>query len=250
MTDNTDSVEAATSGTSDLSAGDSRSQGGIPYGELIATILMALAAILTAWSGFQAAKWGGVQADSFSAAGAARTESTRASTTAGQILQLDVTTFLNWLNAAVADLERGEIPDPQDTGGYKPTPDTLSGFLFERLRPDFEPVLHEWLATEPFDNPSAPPSPLAMDTYSDSVPEEQASIELLAEADSLAATAREANQNSDNYVVLTILSALVIFFAGLASKLSRVRNQVIALSMGAILFIGTTIVLIALPIEI
>ena len=38
--------------------------------ELAATILMAVAAIMTAWTAFQSTKWGGVQADKFAEAGA------------------------------------------------------------------------------------------------------------------------------------------------------------------------------------
>lgn len=222
----------------------------IPYLELITTVLMAFAAVLTAWTGFQAAKWGGVQSNSFSSAGAARTESTRASTTAGQIVQIDVTTFLNWLNAAVDDLRMELIPEPATTGGYEPTPDTLSGFLFERFRPDFEPVIDEWLQTDPFNDPDAPASPFALDTYNASVEEFGRAEQLEADADELAAAAREANQNSDNYVVMTILSALVIFFAGLASKLEKFRNEVIALSLAVVVLLGTVITVLTLPIEI
>ncbi len=222
----------------------------IPHMELIATILMALAAILTAWSGFQAAKWSGVQANSFSSAGAVRTESTRASTTGGQLAQIDVATFLNWLNAAVEDLRLGEIPDPEATGGYEPTPNTPSGFLFERFRPGFEPVAQAWLATNPFTDPAAPATPFSMDTYEASVPQFATAAELEMQADELASTARDANQNGDNYVVMTIMSALVIFFAGLASKLGKARNQAIALGVGVVIFVGTVITVLSQPIEV
>lgn len=220
----------------------------IPHSELIATILMALAAILTAWSGFQAAKWGGVQATDFSAAGASRTESTRASTTAGQEIQLDVTTFLNWLNAASEDLRLEEIPDPDTTGGYQPTPDTLSGFLFERFRSEFEPAVLAWLETSPFTDPTAPSSPFEMPEYV--VASAVEAEELREVAEDFSRLAREANQNGDNYVVMTILSALVIFFAGLASKLIKPRNQAIALGLGILIFVGTVITVLTLPIEV
>ena len=57
--------------------------------ELLATIIMALAAIFTAWAAFQSAKWSGEQATSFSKAGATRTESTRFDTRAGQLTSID-----------------------------------------------------------------------------------------------------------------------------------------------------------------
>ena len=51
-----------------------------PLAEFIATIILAVATLATAWSGYQAARWGGEQSFLYSRAGALRTESTRAST--------------------------------------------------------------------------------------------------------------------------------------------------------------------------
>ena len=44
-------------------------------GDLAVTIMLASITLLLAWSGFQASKWGGVQAINFSDAGKARTDS-------------------------------------------------------------------------------------------------------------------------------------------------------------------------------
>ena len=54
--------------------------------ESIASIVLAIAVILTAWAAFEAAKWGGEQSIQFSVAGASRTESTRADTRKSQIV--------------------------------------------------------------------------------------------------------------------------------------------------------------------
>lgn len=62
--------------------------------------MLAIATVLTARAGFQAAKWSGVQAINFNEAGANRTESARASTTAGQLGTIDVTTWLTWREQA------------------------------------------------------------------------------------------------------------------------------------------------------
>ena len=71
--------------------------------EIIATVLLAIATVTAAWCAFESAKWSGVQANSFSAAGATRTESTRASTEAGQLQSIDVTLFTQWLAAQAGD---------------------------------------------------------------------------------------------------------------------------------------------------
>ena len=67
--------------------------------ELVSTIVLAVAVIFTAWSAFQSAKWGGIQSIRFSEAGAARTESVRLSTLAGQQAQIDATLFVDWITA-------------------------------------------------------------------------------------------------------------------------------------------------------
>ena len=70
-----------------------------PLAEVIVTVVLAFATLATAWSGYQAARWGGEQSTSYSQAGALRTESTRASTQAGQQVQVDIGMFANWINA-------------------------------------------------------------------------------------------------------------------------------------------------------
>jgi hypothetical protein len=45
--------------------------------EVVATVILALAAVATAWSGYQASRWHGEQAIAFSRANAARVDATR-----------------------------------------------------------------------------------------------------------------------------------------------------------------------------
>jgi hypothetical protein len=70
--------------------------------ELLATILLAVAAVATAWSTYQGARWRGEQAVETSMATAARIESSEASTRAGQLTQIDIATFTQWVDADVA----------------------------------------------------------------------------------------------------------------------------------------------------
>ena len=73
--------------------------------------------------------------------------------------------------------------------------------------------------------------------------------ELQAEADEHAALAAEANQTGDNYVISAVLFASALFFAALAGKLVSHRLRVVAISIAGLLFIGTLIYLLTLPIE-
>lgn len=58
--------------------------------ELLAASVLALATIASAWSAYQATRWGGVQGAAFAQAGAARAESVRASDLADADLIIDV----------------------------------------------------------------------------------------------------------------------------------------------------------------
>ena len=213
--------------------------------ELIATIVLAIATILTAWSAFQAGKWGGTQAINFSEAGAARTESTRADTRGGQLVQIDVAMYIDWVSALSEDINTGAIV-LDDASQYEPTRGTVSGFLYLRFRDEFLPAMDAWLATDPINNLDAPPTPFTMEEY---VVEELVLADELSElADQKSQDARDANQNGDNYVLTMVLFASVLFFAGVSSKLERRRNRMIALGFGVVLLLAGSVILVSLPI--
>lgn len=214
--------------------------------ELLATIILAVAVILTAWSAFQSGKWSGVQAVSFSEAGAARTESTRFDTLAGQQASVDVSLFTDWLAALEDEISRG-LPVITDAGTYDPIEGTLSNFLFLRFREEFTPAMTAWLATNPANNPDAPPTPFDMDEYVLAASVEADALQTL--ADEKSAAAREANQTGDTYVLTAVLFATVLFFAGVSSKLERQGNRYIALGIALIVLIAAMFVLVSLPIE-
>ena len=213
--------------------------------ELIATIALAIATILTAWSAFQSGKWGGTQAINFSEAGAARTESTRFDTRAGQLTLIDVSMYIDWVSALAAEIESGAIP-PLVAGTYEPTKGTISGFLYLRFREEFLPAVNAWILTDPTNNANAPPTPFAMEEYS--VADAVEADRLAGLADEKASAARDANQNGDNYVLTMVLFASVLFFAGVSSKMNRPRNRVLILGFGLVTLTVGIVILVTLPI--
>jgi hypothetical protein len=220
---------------------------GLDYFELFSTILLALAAIATAWAGFQAAKWGGIQASNTSQSAGARAESVRASTTAGQQTSIDVTTFFNWLDAVVGDIDRDKISRPKDSADYQPAAGTLSGFIFERFRDEFKPAVRAWLDTSPFESNDGPPTPFKMPEYR--LASDEVARELLAESEEKAEIASQANQNGDNYVISAVLFASSLFFAALASKLVGRRYRTAAIIVAALVYLGTLIYILTLPLQ-
>ncbi len=190
-----------------------------PMAEVIATLVLALATVATAWSGYQAARWGGEQSSSYSQAGAFRTESTRASNQAGQLIQIDIGLFTNWVNAYAA----GDI--------------RLTNFYEDRFRDEFYPAFEAWLATEPINNPDAPSSPFSMPEYKISLAEKSDLLE--AEAATTFAVGEQANQIGDGYILNTVFLASVLFLGGIASRFKAMSARwVIILFSLAILTFG------------
>lgn len=198
--------------------------------ELLATILLAVAAVATAWSSYQSARWSGVQANSYSGASAARIEATRAATEAGQETEVDVLTFTQWADAYAAGEAR------------------LARFYLQRFRPEFRPAVHAWITTRPLKNAGAPPTPFAMPQYKPAKRTEAEELEAKAEA--MAAEARQANQRSDNYVLAVVLFAAALFFAGISTKLKLPRQRLLVLGLGYVLFIGTAVWVLTFPVTV
>lgn len=184
-----------------------------------AAILLAMAAVATAWSSYQASRWTGEQAKDFSAANAARVESTKVSNLANAQTQIDIALFTQWVGAHLSD------------------DDELAAFYEQRFRDEFEPAFHAWIRTDPFTDPSAPASPFAMAEYV--VAANEQANELEATADAGAETAREDVQRATNYVLGVVLFAVALFFAAMSTRLPRPGLRI------AILVVGMTVFLVA-----
>jgi transposase len=65
--------------------------------ELIATILLSLATLGIAWSGYQAARWNGRQAEDYAQANTARNLANRSATAGAQNRTQDLLNFNRWL---------------------------------------------------------------------------------------------------------------------------------------------------------
>jgi hypothetical protein len=200
-----------------------------PLAEILATIILAIATLSTAWSGYQSARWSGVQAADYSRAGALRVESSRASTTAGQLTQVDIGLFTNWINAYAQDNQK------------------LVQFYQSRFRAEFKPAFEAWLATDPKNNLDAPPSPFVMPEYK--LAKEAEAADLQTQAEQMFGAANDANEIADRYVLNTVVLASVLFLAGLASQVrSRPMRQLVVGFALLILFWGLYSIII-LPIE-
>jgi len=197
--------------------------------ETLAAVLLALAAVATAWSSYQASRWTGEQAETFSAANASRVESTRASDLAHSQTQVDIATFIQWVDAHI-DGNR-----------------ELATFYERRFRDELRPAFEAWLAADPFTDRSAPPSPFAMPEYELEATARAATLE--ADANRLAEEARVHVQRATNYVLGVVLFAIVLFCSGIGSKVGSERLQRLVLGIGAIVFIAAAAWIATFPIS-
>ena len=198
--------------------------------ELAATILLATAAVATAWAAYQAASWRGEQAKAQSGSIAARVESTRQANVANRQGQIDVALFTQWVDA------------------YARHETELERFYRQRFRPEFQPAFQAWVATKPRKNPSAPLSPFAMPQYK---------LAATAKADQLEARAATFSQRvgqliqrADNYARAGVLFAVSLFFAGISTRLHAPSPRMIVLGLGYVLFLGSVIWLATLPVSV
>jgi hypothetical protein len=197
--------------------------------ELTATLLLALATVGTAWSAYQSRQWTGEQSQGYSRATADRIAVNRSAALANRQVQIDVATFIQWVDAHARNDE------------------ALAHFYRDRFRDEFRPAFAAWLATDPFTNESAPETPFAMPQYR---------LEAQAEADRLDVSAagksdqaKDANERADNYMLAVVLFASALFFAGVSTKLHIRSARVALLAIGWVVFLGTVIWLATLPIQ-
>ena len=197
--------------------------------ELVATILLAFAAVATAWSGYQATRWNGEQAKASSRTNAIRIDAARAQGLAQAQTQVDVATFIQWVDA------------------YAKKDTTLQDFYFKRFRAEFKPAVIAWLATMPLKNPDAPLTPFAMPQYKLAATAEAERLD--ADAEVSAAVVRRNIQRASNYVLGVVLFSVALFFAGTSTKLSDPRLRAVAVGVGCAIFLGTLVWIATSPIS-
>jgi hypothetical protein len=197
--------------------------------ELVATALLALAAVATAWSGYQATRWNGEQTKAASRTNAIRIDAARAQGLSEAQKEVDVATFIQWVDA------------------YANRQTELTTFYERRFRPEFKPAFRAWLATSPLTNPDAPLTPFVMPQYRLAAEADAARLD--ADAEVSAAQVRRNIQRASNYVLGVVLFSVSLFFAGMSTKLTSPRMSTLALATGCVVFLGTLVWIASSPIS-
>ncbi|GAA3199357.1 hypothetical protein [Microbacterium terregens] len=192
--------------------------------ELVAIILLSLVAVLTAWCGFESAKWGGDSSVAFSEASAARIEASDFDSQARDARSIDLAIYAQWVLAEV----NGE---PE-----------LAAYIQDRFSPEFAVAFDAWEADGRKER-----GPFVMPEYVP--PGTTEGKKATARAGALQADALDFNDKGDNYSLMTVLFALVLFLAAIAQRgISLLAARIVLGVAGAIALTGL-VVLFTFPIR-
>jgi hypothetical protein len=183
--------------------------------EIAETVVLAIVAVATAWSGYQAAKWDAVSAQSYGQASRTNVAAQVKAAFAGQDRLYDITTFNGWVAATIGGNTR------------------LAAFYERRFRPEYVVAFDAWKKLDPVNNPDAPPGPIFMAEY---VSEKSRQSEaLVAEAARYFDAGVTTRETGDKYVRVTVLLATVLLLTALSQRFETLGPRVAVVAIASIL---------------
>jgi hypothetical protein len=194
---------------------------------IIEAVLLSVVALLAAWSGYSAAKWGTESSLSLAKASSTRTKASLEEIQATQIRTLDSVSF----NAAET--------------AFASHDSRLFRLALRRMRPGYRPAVNAWLATHPLKNPHAPPDPSYMPQYR--IPQEALGRTLSAQADAHFSEGESAAATADKYVRLTVFLAAVLFLVGIGSRFPVRSARYGLIAVAGVLLVVSIGQLLSLP---
>jgi hypothetical protein len=197
--------------------------------EPVAAVLLAMCAVATAWSSYQATRWNGEATKASGRTNALRFQAARAQGLSESQTQIDVATFTQWVDA------------------YAHNETRLTNFYFNRFRAEFKPAVDAWIATRPLKTPDAPLTPFAMPQYRLAAAQEAKRLDVQSAAS--ADAVRRNLQRGSNYILGVVLFAIALFFAGMGAKLRIARVRVLMVGVGAVLFAGAVVWIATFPVS-
>lgn len=200
--------------------------------DAVTAVILAVAAVATAWATFQSSQWADAQSDAVAAASTARTESIRYQSAAEQTEQIDTAVRLQWLQAVSG----------RDT--------RRAAFLEERFRPTLEQAHKAWVAKAEVSASGRitdlpPGTPFTEPEYR--IPAQAKADSLGAEAEQDLTEAQEASSNNTKFVTDALVLALVLFFAGIATKFRNPKIQALLVALGLAFAMFGLVRLLTLP---
>lgn len=161
--------------------------------EVLTVVLLSVTAVLTAWCGFESSKWGGEMSIAFSQASSARVQAVGAAAEARDARSVDLAIYTQWIDAVAQGKTR------------------LATYIEDRFTPTFATAFEDWNAHD-----RRLPSPFAEPSYVPAGTDE--AQQLSSTADAKFQKGLDNNAQGDQYSLLTVLFALVLFFAAMSGR--------------------------------
>jgi len=196
--------------------------------EIAEAVLLAVVAVLTAWSGYQASLWDAESTESYATSARERIEAEQLYLRSGQVLAYDAGTFNGWLQATV----KGEKE--------------LADVLERRFTPEYKVAFDAWLKLDPLNNPDAPSGPGLMAEYEDTLGEQSA--ELAKQATETFEEAVHARETGDSFVRTTVILAGVLFLIAVGQRFDVRSVRIGVLALAGVFLIYGLVLLASLPI--
>jgi hypothetical protein len=166
--------------------------------EILEAILLAIVALATALSGYQAALFDGESAKEYATSSRLRVEASNTSLTANQQLAYNAGNVTAWIQA----MQAGDTE--------------LADILARRFLPYFQPAFDAWVETDPLNNPDAPAGPSEMPEFHDPLTEKAAELnEEAAHAFDLGVQTR---LTGEDYVRVTVILAAALFLIAIGQR--------------------------------
>jgi len=184
--------------------------------EILEAILLAVVAIVTALSGYQAARWDGESAKEYATSSRLRTEAQSVALTANQTLIYNAGNFTAWLQA------------------YDAGDKSLQDLLERRFTPEYKKAFDAWVAIDGMHDPTAPPGPRYMEEYEDPLTDK--ATELNKEASHAFDLGVSYRATAEKYVRITVVLAAVLFLIAIGQRF-KIRGVRYAVNIVAGVFL-------------
>ena len=169
-------------------------------------------------------------ADAFNRSSAYRVHAAELYDLADQKMDIDVELFVDYLAVSRSGDEEG------------------ARFFKENMfSPEMKKAVEAWEATDPFNNQEAPATPMRMPEYKNEDLEK--AKEMDRKGGKSSKCGRIAIEHADRYVLLTVLFASVLFWAGISTKFSSANMRIIMLGFGGLFFLCCTVAVFFQPLR-
>ena len=196
--------------------------------EIAAAALMALATMMSAFSAYQSAQWHAKAEEHYSRSDQALIQASDLNDTANQQVAIDAAMMAQYTNAVVSG-------------------NTVLANLYrdQAFSKELEAAVTAWEADKVANKPNTPRNPFQMPQYKPRPRVQSEKVRAFAVVQSR--RGKTALDHSNSYLLLTVLFASVLFFAGIATKFEAKGVKLGVMGMGGLLFLVSVVLLAVQP---